>query len=156
MKSVAQTVSGKVHVWAIPKNPDYDDMDGGPFKYEITSSGSYHWKTGAVCILDHDIVVDVPEGIDLISKAFDTLNAAKVQAQVDYNQRIMELDKQIHQLLMLTHQPEPKPEDNDHDLVGEIIDERDPFDVVDAEVIEPELVKDELDHICDYRGADHE
>jgi hypothetical protein len=78
-------------------------------------------------------------------------------AQVEYNQKIKDLDKQIHQLLMLTHQPEPKPEDNGHDLVGELIDEaRDPFDVVDAEVIEPELVKDELDHICDYRGADHE
>jgi hypothetical protein len=132
-------------------------MSEGPFKYEITNSGSYHWKTGAVCILESDVTVQVPAGIDLISKAFDTLNAAKVQAQVEYNQKIKDLDKQIHQLLMLTHQPEPKPEDNGHDLVGELIDEaRDPFDVVDAEVIEPELVKDELDHICDYRGADHE
>jgi len=141
MKSVAQAVTGTVHVWALPKNPDYDDMDGGPFKYEVTSSGSYHWKTGAVCILDHDIVVEVPAGIDLISKAFDTLNAAKVQAQVDYNQRIMELDQQIKQLLMLTHQPE----DNDHDLVGELIAECEPQG-------DPDFMMGE----DDYRGADHE
>lgn len=171
MKSIAQSVKGKVHVWALPKNKDYDDMSEGPFKYEITNSGSYHWKTGAVCVFEQEVTVEVPAGIDLISKAFDTLNAAKVQAQVDYNQRIMELDKQIHQLLMLTHQPEPQG-DPDFMMGPDMIDEareagftqyeengdyqRDPFDVVDAEVIEPELVKDELDHICDYRGADHE
>jgi hypothetical protein len=72
MKSVAQAVTGKVHVWAVPKNPDYDDMSEGPFKYEITNSGSYHWKTGAVCILESDVTVQVPAGIDLISKAFGT------------------------------------------------------------------------------------
>lgn len=153
-KKVAQSVTGKVHVWALPKNQDYDDMEGGPFKYELTNSGSYHWKTGAVCVYEQDVTVEVPAGIDLISKAFETLNAAKVQAQVDYNQRIMEIDKQIHQLLMLTHQPDP-----DVEFIPAEDLARDPFDVVDAEVIEPELVQDELNHLAnpdDYRGADHE
>jgi hypothetical protein len=141
MKSSAQSVAGKVHVWAVPKNPDYDDMSGDPFTYEVTSSGSYHWKTGAVCVHDQDIIVEVPAGIDMISKAFETLNAAKVQAQFDYNQRIIEIDKQIHQLLRLTHQPEVKPEDNDHDLVGELITEGDSDFMMGPD---------------DYRGADHE
>ena len=128
-------------------------MDGGPFKYEITNSGSYHWKSGAVCVYEQDVTVDVPAGIDLISKAFDTLNAAKVQAQVDYNQRIMDIDKQIHQLLMLTHQPEPQPEDNDHDLVGELITECEPQGDPDFMMGTDDL---ECEVVDDYRGADHE
>ena len=141
MKSTAQAVAGTVYVWAVPKNPDYDDMSEGPFKYEISNSGSYHWKTGAVCVFEQEVTINVPAGIDMISMAFKTLEAAKVQAQVDYNQRIMEIDKQMSQLLMLTHQPE----DNDYDLVGELITER-----------EPQGDPDFMMGVDDYRGADHD
>lgn len=127
MKSTAQAVTGTVYVWAVPKNPNYDDLSEGPFKYETSSSGSYHWKPGAVCVFEQEVTINVPAGIDMISMAFKTLEAAKVQAQVYYNQRIMEIDKQISQLLMLTHQPEPSSE--------------------------PEFIPAEVD---DYQGADHD
>lgn len=145
MKSVAQAVTGTVHVWAVPKNPDYDDLSEGPFKYEITNSGSYHWKTGAVCVFEQEITVNVPAGIDMISMAFKTLEAAKVQAQVDYNQRIMEIDKQMSQLLMLTHQPEPSVE-------PEFI----PAEIDEAREAGFTQYEENGDYADDYRGADHE
>jgi len=138
MKSVAKTIEGKVFVWALPKDASYEDMTDGPFKYEISQSSSYHWKTGAVMIHEQDVVVNVPAGIDLISKAFETLEAAKVEAQVEYNKKIMEIDKQIQGLLMLTHQPD-----------GGDIESYD----VEGNYMGDGLVGELVD---DYRGADHE
>lgn len=122
MKSTAQTVTGTVYVWAVPKDATYEDMTDGPFKYEISQSSSYHWKTGAVMIHEQDVTVHVPAGIDLISKAFETLNAAKVEAQVEYNKKIMEIDKQIQGLLMLTHQP-AEPQGDPDFIMGELVDD---------------------------------
>jgi len=129
MKSSNVSVTKPVYVWAIPKNPDYDDMEGDLFKYEFGNSGSYHWHNAAVCVYEQDVTIEVPAGIDMLGKAVETIDAKIVQAEVEFNNRVSELNKQKQQLLFLTHQPE----NNDHDLVGEFIAEVD-----------------------DYRGADHE
>lgn len=104
-----------IHVWAVPKNPDYDDMEGDAFKYELSDSSTYHWKTGAVCIHKESITINIPDNIDFFQKALDTLEAAKVEALAEYTQKIAELDKHIQSLLMLSHQPS--------DLVGEVVDD---------------------------------
>lgn len=123
-----------------------------PFNFEISMSTSSHWKKGAICVASQQVEMMVPTNIDFRGRAIATLEDAIVQVQVEAAKEIAALKTQINKLLMITHQPEPQG-DPDFMMGPETSD---PFDVVEGEVIEPELVKDELDHICDYRGADHE
>jgi len=104
MKSTKISVEGSIYVWAWPKNPDYDDMEGGMWHFELQHSGSYHWRTGAICIYEQKAVVHVPEGIDLLAKAVETVEAKMAQAKVDYDVKIVELQRELNGLLQLTHQ----------------------------------------------------
>jgi len=104
MKTENISVTNTIYVWAVPKNPDYDDMSNGLFKFELSNSGGYHWKDTAICIHQEDVTLDVPAGIDLLGKAVDTIESKIVAATAEYEKKVAELKHQLSGLLQLTHQ----------------------------------------------------
>ena len=107
MITTEESVTGKVYVWAVPRSSYAIERseDKRPFSYEIKSE-DYHYTTGAVKVHECTVTVKMPGGINLIAKAIETLEDAKVKARVEYMDRIKALEEQISNLKLL---PPPEP-----------------------------------------------
>lgn len=102
-----EIVKGKVYVWAVPRSKYSIDSseDKRPFSYEIRAD-DYHYTQGAVRVHECEITVKMPGGINLVAKAIETLEDAKVKARQEYMDKISALQEQINNLKML---PSPEP-----------------------------------------------
>ena len=118
MFTVAETVTGEVQIWAVPRS-SYAPKDAPPFSYQL-HAGTIPYQEGAVKVCSHHITLEVPAGINLLQAALDTLESAKVAAHETYINKCRELDKQIQNLRQLTHQPSAEP----REVTGEVL----PFD----------------------------
>jgi len=114
MKTEKTTVSGKCYIWALPMT-DYqvklalEEVDGDmekvtPFKYEITASCS-NWHDGAVRVCEFDVVGTVPEGIDLVKQAVETLRDEIIKVRKDADDKIADLEEQIKNLALIEYKP---------------------------------------------------
>jgi len=106
MKTEKFSVTAPIYVWAWPKDPKYEDVEGGVFHFDLRDSKSYHWRTGAICIHEMEVTIDVPAGVDLLGKAVDTIHAKIAEEQMEQDRTVRELNEQLKGLLQLTHQPE--------------------------------------------------
>lgn len=108
MKTKEETVTQTVYLWAVPHSQWHREHfpDDGPFNYVITDS-DYHYTTGSVKLLEHEVTLNVPAGIDLLQKAVETLKEEQVRVKTEANQKCNELQEQINSLLLLSHNPEP-------------------------------------------------
>ena len=103
--TVKQDVKGKVSIWAIPRSIEKIKEGKDPFRFELHTRDPY--VTGSVRIIEHEIELQLPAGIDLLAKAVETLKQQQkdIQARAQYD--ITQLQEQINQLQLLTHQPDP-------------------------------------------------
>lgn len=105
MKTKAEAVTQTLYLWAIPHSEWHRENypDDGLFKYEISDSSS-QWRKGSVMLLEQEVTINVPEGIDLVEKAVETLKAEQVKVRNDAKAAVEDIQKQINNLLLLTHQ----------------------------------------------------
>lgn len=111
MKTESTKVTSKVQIWAIPKESyemNEEDPNALPFQYQIMSNRPY--KDGSVMVSETEISLWVPEGIDLLEKAIETLKEEIKDTRASAEIRCESLQKQINNLFLLEHKP--KGEDN--------------------------------------------
>jgi len=112
-----EKVSGFVSIWAVPNMYAGQRLSGDsgptepPFRYELHTG--HCWQTGAVQVKEFDLQLEIPEGINLIQKALDTLDAAKQNRWETYVRECKEIDEQKAKLMMLTYQASPTVEEDD-------------------------------------------
>lgn len=99
----ATRVEGVVSIWAVPK-AEYQITVDEPelFYYEIRTDKP--WQSGAVQVLEDNVSMMVPAGIDLRKQAVDTLREAKQEVMRNATEALEALDKKIETMLCIEHQ----------------------------------------------------
>ena len=107
MKTKAESVSGKVSIWAVPTSEfDREYHKKGAFEYQLFAGTAQPWRDGSVQVVEHDVVLPVPAGVDLVMAAVETLFAAKAEVMAHAVKECEKLDKKIKELQLITYQPE--------------------------------------------------
>lgn len=107
IKTTKATVTKKGGLWAVPK---YEIKPGEfPFNYELSDSASYHWNNRAILVQEVELSAEVPEGIDLFSRAIETVSVKEAEALKQYNEAMAQLAEMRKSLLLLAA-PTPEPE----------------------------------------------
>lgn len=118
MFTKAEAVNATVQIWAIPRQ-SWQSKDEPPFKYQVYC-GTTPYQDGAVKVADVPVTVHVPEGINLLQAAMETLEDAKVKARQTYIDQCAKIDKQMEGLRQLTYQPEPDVLDGEVEVVAPV------------------------------------
>ena len=101
-------ITGEVSIWAVPRSKwdrDQNPENPDPFRYELSTSTV--WADGAIKVCSEEISLEMPKDVDLLGQALATLKAKQEQIMADAQCKVTELQAQINDLLLLTHQPEP-------------------------------------------------
>jgi hypothetical protein len=108
MKIEKQSHTQTVSLWAIPKSAydlKYDrEIDTNAPAFRLAIRTDRPWAEGAVMVLEQEVTMEVPEGIDITVKAVETLQEAKAEIIADTARKLKELDEQIQNLLCITYQ----------------------------------------------------
>ena len=123
LRTESQQVTGLISVWAVPKarwqlEEEISEGNFSPFPFRFILSTSHVWEDGAVELTQKEVSIYLPEGIDLLQAAMDTLRRAKSKILADAEKKCQEIDEQMQHLMMITYQPEPADEAS---LEGEIL-----------------------------------
>lgn len=111
-----EKVEATAQIWAIPRQ-SWEPAENPPFSYRLYCNGS-PYTDGAVKVADAPISAFVPEGINLLQAALETLEDAKVKARQTYIEQCAKIDKQIEGLRQLTYQA---PSAESVELQGEVL-----------------------------------
>lgn len=95
-----EDVTGKVSIWARASSQYQLENGASPFYYEL-QSGTVHWSGEATLVITHEVMLSVPEGIDLLAKTIETLEAKKKEVEATAYKQAMEIQKKIIDLLRL-------------------------------------------------------
>ena len=104
MRTEREQVIGMAAIWAMPRTEweiEQSD-DKRPFKYCIKTDTA--WQDGAVKVCEFDAAAWVPEGIDLIAKAIETMQDKIDSIQKNAEKEVASLLTQISSLQLLEHQ----------------------------------------------------
>ena len=120
MLTKSDHVTSVISVWAVPLSDwEISELEEGalPFKYEshITTKP---WKQGAVKVTEHNVTLSVPEGVNLLEKAIETLEEAIEDRKKQYHTDVAEINQRIQELLLLTYVP-PAEEPTEEDILSE-------------------------------------
>ena len=108
MKTETTKVTTTLQLWAIPRSEYYIEThpEELPFRYEARTEKC--WQDGAVKLHEEEVTVWVPEGIDLLEKAVETLKDEIKDVKKTADERVEDLQQQINNLLMLEYTPTTK------------------------------------------------
>lgn len=102
IKTKTDTVTQEIGLWAIPKSDTrYGEF---PFSYELYGTNT-HWRTGAIFVAMVTIQTLVPEGVDLMAKAHETLDKRQAAARTVYDDAMEQIAKDRQRLYMLAAPP---------------------------------------------------
>ena len=102
MKTTNEVVAGNIDVWAVPTSVwEQEELGMGVFKYRLKGDCDRCWDDGAVKVHTQEIVVTVPDGIDLRERAVATLTEEQERIERECKERVANLEKQIRALLCL-------------------------------------------------------
>lgn len=103
MKTTQETITQELQIWAMPVSDWHRENypDKPPFTYQVCTDKP--WASGAVLVHTVPVTLVVPEGIDLTSKAVETLKEAIKETKDEAVAKVERLEKQISNLLMLEH-----------------------------------------------------
>lgn len=104
-------VTSVISIWAVPLSDwQIAELEEGalPFEYE-THTTTKPWKRGAVKVTEHNVTLSVPEGVNLLEKAIETLEEAIEDRKKQYHTDVAEINQRIQELLLLTYVPAEEP-----------------------------------------------
>jgi len=104
-------VTSVISIWAVPLSDwEIAELEEGAlsFKYEMHTT-TKPWKRGAVKVTEHNVTLSVPEGVNLLEKAIETLEEAIEDRKKQYHTEVAEIQQRIQELLLLTHVPAEEP-----------------------------------------------
>ncbi len=115
MKTEKTNVEGTCYIWALPKSDweiEQDLKEAAndmtkviPFKYRITAS-DINYTSGAVKVCDFPVTGQVPEGIDLVTAAVQTLREKIIEIRRERDKEIAEIEEQIKALALIEFLPD--------------------------------------------------
>jgi len=115
MKTEKTNVEGMCYIWAYPKTDweiksELRGVDGDmskivPFKYSITSNDS-NWRDDSVKVHEFPVTGVVPEGVDLVKAAVETLREEIARVQAETKKKVDELEEKIKNLALIEYVPE--------------------------------------------------
>ena len=105
MKTNRTPVTGDVSIWAVPRSEweQEHSEDKKPFSLSLYANGR-PYTNGAVKLVTEEVTVLLPDGIDMVGKAIETLRERRKEIQEQHEREVEEINRQINQFLQLTHQ----------------------------------------------------
>ena len=105
MKTKLTAVSFTASIWALPTN-EYQRNECGmePFEYAVYAGYNAPWQSGAVKLHEVEMQAHLPEGLDLLGKAVETLELAITEENERHESAIKELNRAVAGLMLLEHQ----------------------------------------------------
>lgn len=105
MRTQRERVKGPAYVWAIPRTTHEieNSEDGRAFNYSIRTDTA--WQDGAVKVCEFKAEAWVPEGIDLVAKAIETMQEKITSIQRNAQKEVDSLLDRISSLQLIEHQP---------------------------------------------------
>jgi hypothetical protein len=98
IKTIEQELSCTLYIWATPKwNPLANEF---PFDFEVRDSGG-HWDDKAIRVSHQLVTVTLPGGIDLYSKALETLDVKERRAMDEYAHKMAIIAEERQQLMLI-------------------------------------------------------
>jgi hypothetical protein len=115
MKTKREVIQGNMYIWAKPKTEwqlerELEEVDGDmtridPFTLFIDSIEN-HWMDTYVRVAGPiPVSATVPEGVDLVTRAVETLRDKAIEIQKEADEKINAIEERIKSLALLTHQP---------------------------------------------------
>ena len=101
-----EKVTGKVAIWAFTES-EYNIKENNkpPFFYQLRTTDP--WQDNATKVIEYDVELEVPVGVDLLAKTVETLRARKEELTRRYAQESADLNEKINNLLTLSWNPDP-------------------------------------------------
>lgn len=105
MKTEREKISGMASVWALPRTTWEIEQseDGRAFKYIVKTDTA--WQDGAVKVCDFNVDTWIPDGIDLVEKAIETMQEKINSIQKNAQKEVDNLLEQIKSMQLIEHQP---------------------------------------------------
>lgn len=126
MKTEAQNFRATVYVYAKAKSKyQLENLDPGELPFDYDVRGYDYGDESCVRIMEHEILVPIPGGIDITQECIKNLkekiNAVEKQAKED----VKDLEERIRNLALIEYRPEPGavPEADYGTIVVDDIDE---------------------------------
>jgi len=105
MKTEREKIVGMAAVWALPRT-DWEieqSENGRAFKYCIKTDTA--WQDGAVKVCEFDAEAWIPEGLDLVAKAIETMQEKINKIEANAKKEVEDLMSQIASLQLIELQP---------------------------------------------------
>lgn len=124
MKTEAQLLRTTVYVFAKAKTQyEIDNLKPGELPWEYRVKDYDYGDETSVRIMEHEIIVPIPEGIDITRECVKNLREKIVAVEEKAKKDIKDLNDRIAKLALIEYQPE-----SDTGAGGELVDEDDyPF-----------------------------
>lgn len=100
MKTKAETITQEVEIWARKPQWFRDEDTSQQFVYCVGRP----FETFEVMVCKTTVTYDIPEGVDLLSAAVDTLRAKQDEVRARAELEVNSIQKQINELLLIGHE----------------------------------------------------
>lgn len=106
MNTEKTTVKGKVSIWAIPKRKsELENLKEGEQPFDLTLRTDHCYADSAVNLAKVEVEVLLPEGINIMERAIETLEQEAEEAE-RYAAEVKQRCKQkIESLMLIEHNP---------------------------------------------------
>jgi hypothetical protein len=109
MKSTPATIKAKVYVFAEPKTKyQLENLEPGELAYRYVVKSYDFGNEDSVRLLEHEIEVAVPGGIDITSACIQNLKERIDAIEKDAKKEIEDLEQRILDLALIEYRPEPE------------------------------------------------
>jgi len=110
IKTKQEVVKAEGSIWALPKYaPKLGEF---PFRYELRD-GTCHYDNRAILVTEVELCAVIPEGVDLYSRALETLTVQENEAMRVYSEAMMRI-AEVRKSLLLLDAPKAAPVEGEY------------------------------------------
>lgn len=116
MRTEKQTLRTTVYVYAQAKSKYAIDMlKPGELPYEYRVKDFDYGDESSVRIMEHEILIPIPDGIDITTKCIENLREKIIAVEKEAKKQVKDLEERIRNLALIEYQPE-SPSDFDQQV----------------------------------------
>jgi hypothetical protein len=106
MKTDGRTIKAKVYVFAQMKtNYELDNLKDGDLPFNLRVKDFDYGDEASVRIMEHEISVRIPEGIDLTTKCIENLREKISAVEEQCRKDVADLQQRIRNLALIEYKP---------------------------------------------------
>lgn len=116
MKTERETFKTSVYVYAKSKSKyQLDRLEPGEKPYEYEVKGYDYGDENSVRIMEHEILVPIPEGIDITQECIKNLKEKIDAVEKEAKKQVKDLEERIRNLALIEYRPSDLPQAGDGD-----------------------------------------